>query len=207
VTSLTANDKSGVNWMFSTLNSMYKSKGVAVVIGETSASNKNNLDNRLEWVDCFYGNSKKYGIPCVLWDNNVYVNSSNAGESHGYLNRANSSWYPDGKVFVDRIMDVLGVADAPDVDDPVDDDSVADDSSAVAYVDARTGIEISISDDVLYIKSDEPAERVAVFDIGGICVLEAAECNTVNLDFLNKGIYIIRICSKEAVLTRKVVKK
>jgi hypothetical protein len=109
-------------------------------------------------------------------------------------------------------MDVLGVADAPDVDDPVDDDSdedgsVADDSSAVAYVDARTGIEISISDDVLYIKSDEPAERVAVFDIGGICVLEAAECNTVNLDFLNKGIYIIRICSKEAVLTRKVVKK
>lgn len=232
VTSLTAVDKSNVNGMFSTLNSMYKSKGVAVVIGETSASNKNNLDNRLEWVDCFYGNAKKFGIPCVLWDNNVYVNSSNAGESHGYLNRASSSWYPDGKVFVDKIMEVLGVGEDPDVDDPVIDDpddedsvvddpvdddlygdgsdgdgSVADDSSAVAYVDARTGIEISISDDVLYIKSDEPAERVAVFDIGGICVLEAAECNTVNLDFLNKGVYIIRICSKEAVLTRKVVKK
>jgi aryl-phospho-beta-D-glucosidase BglC (GH1 family) len=190
VTSLTANDKSGVNWMFSTLNSMYKSKGIAVVIGETSASNKNNLDNRLEWVDCFYGNSKKYGIPCVLWDNNIYAN--NGGEAHGYLNRAAQSWYQDGKIMVDKIMNTLGITPG---------------TTGVSSANASLDVDLSVANDVLQVEAGCAVERISLFDISGNCVLEAQNCSSCSVSALNKGVYIVRIDTNIGSSVKKIVKK
>ncbi len=93
--------KSEVDYLFDTLNSKYISKGIPVVIGETSASNKGNKAERLKWADYFCGSASKLGIPCVLWDNNAYQNSDK-GEAHGHLDRTNLSWYD--KSFVDRIV-------------------------------------------------------------------------------------------------------
>ena len=93
--------KSEVDYLFDTINNKFLTKGIPVVIGETSASNKNNASERLKWVDYFYGKAASYGVPCVLWDNNAYTNPDK-GEAHGHLDRNALKWYD--KSFVDRIV-------------------------------------------------------------------------------------------------------
>lgn len=74
--------------IFSTLNNKYMSKGIGVVIGEMGISYKNNNEAREQWASYYYGLSKKYTIPCVLWDNNA-KNGSLKSENHWHLNRKN----------------------------------------------------------------------------------------------------------------------
>lgn len=181
--------KSGIEWHFKTLDDEFAKKGTAVVIGETSISNKNNLTDRLQWVECFYGNSKKYGIPCILWDNNIYAN--NGGEAHGYLNRKELTWYADGKEVVNKIMNVLGIGDSTGVND----------------IEADFDIYVTFSDNQLSIITEEEIEYIALFDISGNLVLKATEKEIKELEGLNKGIYIIYIDTKKGKFIRKLIKK
>lgn len=181
--------KSGIEWHFKTLDDEFAKKGTAVVIGETSISNKNNLTDRLQWVECFYGNSKKYGIPCILWDNNKYAN--NGGEAHGYLNRKELTWYQDGKEVVNKIMNVLGIGDSTGVND----------------IEADFDIYVTFSDNQLSIITEEEIEYIALFDISGNLVLKATEKEIKELEGLNKGIYIIYIDTKKGKFIRKLIKK
>lgn len=183
--------KYDIEWHFKTLYEMFASKGTAVVIGETSVSNKNNLNDRLKWVDCFYGYSKSYGIPCVLWDNNIYAN--NGGEAHGYLNRGSgTSWYQDGKAVVDRIMSVLGITPG---------------TTGVSSANASLDVVLSVANDVLQVESGCAVERISLFDISGNCVLEAQNCSSCSVSALNKGVYIVRIDTNIGSSVRKIVKK
>jgi hypothetical protein len=183
--------KYDIEWHFKTLYEMFASKGVAVVIGETSVSNKNNLNDRLKWVDCFYGYSKSYGIPCVLWDNNIYAN--NGGEAHGYLNRGSgTSWYPDGKAVVDRIMSVLGITPG---------------TTGVGSANASLDVDLSVANDVLQVEAGCAVERISLFDISGNCVLEAQNCSSCSVSALNKGVYIVRIDTNIGSSVKKIVKK
>ncbi|MGN0624354.1 MAG: cellulase family glycosylhydrolase, partial [Oscillospiraceae bacterium] len=100
--------KAEVDSLFEQINSKYLSQNIPVIIGEVSASNKNNKDERIKWVDYYYGKAKQYGVPCMLWDNNAYNNPSNAGEAHGHLNRSALSWYDPN--FINEIMSVLGIS-------------------------------------------------------------------------------------------------
>ena len=180
--------KSSIEWHFKTLDAEFAQKDVAVVIGETSISNKNNLEDRLKWVECLYGNSKKYGIPCVLWDNNIYAN--NGGEAHGYLNRKELIWYADGKEVVNKIMNTLGIGDSTGVND----------------IEADIDINITFNDNELNITSTELVEYVALFDLTGNLILESTEKRISNLGYLKKGIYIVYIDTKKGKVIKKVIK-
>lgn len=83
----------------------FSDKDIPVVLGEFSASNYNNTDARVEWATAYITQTKKMGIPCVLWDNNVAGN--NGGEAHGYLNRSNLTWYEGSETVVDTMMNII----------------------------------------------------------------------------------------------------
>ncbi len=85
-------DKTSLDDMFSSVRSQFSSIGI--VIGETSASNKDNLSERVKWAKYYFSTAyNTYSMPCVLWDNGSYEASSTSGEQHGYLNRTSLSWY------------------------------------------------------------------------------------------------------------------
>lgn len=80
-------------------------KDIPVVLGEFSSSNFGNTEARVEWAEAYISQTKEMGIPCVLWDNNVEKN--NGGESHGYINRSNLTWYEASEPVVDTMMKVI----------------------------------------------------------------------------------------------------
>ena len=84
-----------------------------VIIGEMSATNRNNSAERVKWAEYYFGKVAEtigFGanVPCVLWDNNEYENTTNSGEAHGHLNRTTLTWYDEP--FIKAIMDTLGVS-------------------------------------------------------------------------------------------------
>lgn len=86
-------DTSALDSLFSELSSKYLSKGTPVVIGEMGASNKNNTSERVKWADYYWSLAERYNnIALCLWDNNVYVNPTDAGEAHQYIDRNNLQW-------------------------------------------------------------------------------------------------------------------
>ncbi len=90
----TSSHKSQLNSFFVWLNTNYIKKGIGVVIGETGATNKNNLSDRVEWAKAFFGGAYNYGIPAVLWDNGVWeVTNNKYNEHYGYYNRRSQTWY------------------------------------------------------------------------------------------------------------------
>ena len=103
-TSTFSNDlKSEVDYLYNTIKSKFLDKGIPAIIGETSASNKNgNSAERVKWAQYYMGKSAEYGVPCMLWDNNVY-NGSDKGECHGHLNRSTLGWYD--KSFIDAVIE------------------------------------------------------------------------------------------------------
>ena len=77
---------------FKSLNTFYVSKDIPVVIGEYGATNKNNLEDRVEWFKFFIKNSRKYGMTACLWDNGVFDGSNKDGEKFGFFNRRTLKW-------------------------------------------------------------------------------------------------------------------
>ena len=75
---------------FNTLNDLFVSKGIPVIVGEFGSMNKDNLDDRVNCLEDYLGEAAKYDIPCVWWDN--YARMGN-GENFGLMNRAEYEWY------------------------------------------------------------------------------------------------------------------
>ena len=105
------NLKSEVDYLYSTIKSHFIDKDIPAIIGETSASNKNNKAERLKWAQYYMGKSAEYGVPCMLWDNNVF-NGSDRGECHGHLNRSTLKWYDEA--FVDAVIKYGKQAESPE---------------------------------------------------------------------------------------------
>lgn len=95
-------DEYEIDNIFYNINSCFLDKGIPAIIGETSASNKNNTAERVKWAQYYMGKSAEYGVPCMLWDNNVFNNDNDRGECHGHLNRSTLGWYD--KTFVDAVI-------------------------------------------------------------------------------------------------------
>lgn len=91
-TTFTSQDEGEITWLFNSIKTNYISKGIPVIIGEASASNKNNDGDRKKWANAYFGKAKALGIPVVLWDN-MNTNGSDLAERHGYFNRKNLTWY------------------------------------------------------------------------------------------------------------------
>ena len=101
-------DKTSLNTMFKTWYDAFTAKGIGVVIGETSASNKDNLAERVKWATYYFGTAlNTYGIPSILWDNMAYAPSTTSGEQHGYYNRSTHTWY--FPTIITAAMDAVGV--------------------------------------------------------------------------------------------------
>lgn len=82
--------------LFDYLKTNYIDKGIGVVMGEASASDKNNLSEREKWAKDYFTKATKIGIPVVLWDNMMTVANGgkiDSGECHGYFNRKSLKWY------------------------------------------------------------------------------------------------------------------
>lgn len=84
-------DKRELDRLFADLNSIFVSKGTPVVIGEFGATNKKNLIDRCDWADYYVRGAKKYGIACVVWDNNSNKEYSGA-ECFGLYDRGAGEW-------------------------------------------------------------------------------------------------------------------
>lgn len=109
-----ADDQASLDSNFAYLKENYTDKGIGVVMGEASASNKNNTAERIKWVKHYFGKAKEIGIPVVLWDNmvsdadgNENVNGGFNGEHHGWLDRKSGQWYFPS--IVKAMMDTVGV--------------------------------------------------------------------------------------------------
>ena len=91
--------------VFDGIRKTFSDKDIPVVIGEFSSSNFDNEAARCDWAETYLTTAKKYGFPCILWDNNVEKNGG--GEAHGYLNRRNCTWYEPSESVVDTMMTVM----------------------------------------------------------------------------------------------------
>ena len=71
------------------LKTKYIDNGIAVIIGETGARNKDNLDSRIDWAGFYTSTMRNSGITCVWWDNGAF---SGGGENFGLINRKDNTW-------------------------------------------------------------------------------------------------------------------
>jgi len=107
-TNFTAADKSSLDSIFNNLKTKYIDKGIGVVMGEASASNKGNLSAREEWFTYYFKKAYEKGIPTVLWDNMLADPEPTDSERHGYFNRKELSWY--FPTLIENAMKAVGVS-------------------------------------------------------------------------------------------------
>ena len=82
-------------------------KGIPVVIGEMGTSNFGNTQARVDWTTQYFTTTKKYGIPCVLWDNNIETNPKAPGECHAYINRETGQWLDSSLPIINKMMEIM----------------------------------------------------------------------------------------------------
>lgn len=85
--------KKEIDWVFDTINKAYISKGIPVILGECGVTNRGNDAERIKAYKYFLAAAKKYGIPCIVWDNG---GTGTGNEKFGLINRTTYEWYfPD----------------------------------------------------------------------------------------------------------------
>lgn len=71
-------DKAYLDKVFRLLDKTFKQKGIPVVIGEFAATDKNNLQDRVNFSKYYSQLAASYGMPCAWWDNgNSGITSKN----------------------------------------------------------------------------------------------------------------------------------
>lgn len=77
-------DTKDIDYVMKSIDELFLQKGIPVIIGEFGALNKENEEERAEWVSYYLTKAKEIGVPCVWWDNGSF---SGDGENFGLLNR------------------------------------------------------------------------------------------------------------------------
>ena len=91
-------DTKEIDDVFNNLYEKFISKGIPVIISEFGAVNKNNLKDRLEWVNYYVMAARKKNIICIWWDEG---SSEEKTGKYELLDRYNLKWeYPE-------IVDIL----------------------------------------------------------------------------------------------------
>ncbi len=86
-------DRVGDLYFIQRLYNKFVEKGIAVVIGEYGATNKDNLEDRVAWATDYRKLTKECGIPCFVWDNG---GTGVGAENFGLIDRRNLDvFYPD----------------------------------------------------------------------------------------------------------------
>ncbi len=85
-------DTWNIDAIMKSLDDLFISKDIPVVIGEFGAMHKDdprNLEERAAWAEYYVSAAKKLGIPCVWWDNGAFEGD---GELFGLLDRETCQW-------------------------------------------------------------------------------------------------------------------
>nr|AAD39739.1 endoglucanase EngE [Clostridium cellulovorans] len=86
-------DAAFIDKTFRMLNNTFVKKGIPVIIGEFAITDKDNLQDRINFTKFYVSTATAYGMPCLWWDNN---NFGSTGERLGLLNRKNLTFpYPE----------------------------------------------------------------------------------------------------------------
>lgn len=80
-----AADGKDIDWVFKCIKETFLDKGICAVMGETSATNKDNEPDRIAWANYMGQVAGEAGVPIVLWDNGS--NAIGTGECHDYMDR------------------------------------------------------------------------------------------------------------------------
>lgn len=160
-----------------------------VVIGEESCSYRSEKReaDRLKWVEVYYSTIKKYGMPGILWDNNVPKN--NGGETHGHFDRVNLTWYhPD---FINKIMEVIS-----------DVENISVDNSLAVSPNPAT--------DMIVVSSDNELQSIEIYSMDGVKVFGkqlSGNRSEVNVAMLNRGVYNVVLRTDYGVNIGKIILK
>lgn len=79
-----------IDGIFDNINKAYISKGIPVILDECGVTNRGNENERIKALKYFLATAKKYGIPCVVWDNGA---TGEGNERFGLINRSTYEWY------------------------------------------------------------------------------------------------------------------
>lgn len=85
-------DTWNIDAIMKSLDKLFISKGIPVVIGEFGAMHKDsetNLEERGAWAEYYVRSAKKLGIPCCWWDNGAFEGD---GELFGLIDRKTYEW-------------------------------------------------------------------------------------------------------------------
>ncbi len=89
------NDTANIDTVMNSLDTLFLSKGIPVIIGEFGAMYKNvegNEEERAAWAEYYVRAAAQRGIPCIWWDNGAFTGS---GELFGIIDRKTYEWkYP-----------------------------------------------------------------------------------------------------------------
>lgn len=126
--------ESDIDGTIKPLYDKYVKNGIGVVIGEASASDKENTADREKWAKYYFTKTQSYGIPVVLWDNEVVVaeldsegkakyTAGENGENHGYFNRVTcAQYFPSVIAEMMKAVYGEGTTNNPPADTPEDED-------------------------------------------------------------------------------------
>ena len=67
-------------------------KGHQVIVGEMGTIDKNNTEARIQWANYYMENSRKFNLPCFIWDNEYFYVPNQEGETFGLYFRNNLTW-------------------------------------------------------------------------------------------------------------------
>lgn len=77
-------DTEKIDSLMAELHERFTGKGIPVIMGEFGAMNKDNEDDRAEWVEYYLRAAKKAGVHCLWWDNGLFEGD---GECFGLFDR------------------------------------------------------------------------------------------------------------------------
>jgi endoglucanase len=82
--------------LFARIDKYFLSKGIPVILGECGARKRGgNLADRVAWARYYSSVARKYGVPCIWWDNGRIEGPDN-WELFGLLDRKKCEWaYPE----------------------------------------------------------------------------------------------------------------
>lgn len=96
-------DTVSIDSLFGSLDKLFLQKGVPVIIGEFGSVNKFNEQDRIACAKYYLSTAKRYGVPCIWWDNGVFVGN---GENFGLMRRdAPAAW--DSPQFVTEMINTV----------------------------------------------------------------------------------------------------
>lgn len=90
----TNRDKSSLMDVFNHLESKFLKNGTGLIIDEYGATNKDNLEARLDWFKFFITATHKKGMVACLWDNQLTeIKNNQYSELYGFYNRNKQEWF------------------------------------------------------------------------------------------------------------------